>query len=105
MKFTADAHGKRVVVDLKTTRCTSAKAFIESAKKYGYFRQGKTYMLGLGLKEYWIIGIQKEFPYKVFLVCITGPEHVREMKYVEKELEFLLYFYKSYGNPNWKKAA
>src|SRR5687767_3396565 len=71
MKFTADAHGKRVAVDLKTTICGSKKDFVKSAIKYGYFRQGLTYMKGLSLKEYWIIGIQKVFPYKVYLVCIT----------------------------------
>lgn len=102
LKYTPDGHGKKIIIDLKTTRCSSARAFFESAIKYGYFRQGKTYMLCLGLKEYWIIGIQKERPYKVYLICITDPRNAVELRYAELELEFLLYFYKHYGNPNWK---
>lgn len=103
IKLTPDAHGQRIMMDLKTTICSNLEEFVDSAIEYGYFRQGKTYSLAVGTKEYWIVGIQKEPPYRVFLVLINGPEYRETMRYVEQELAFLLYFYKNYGNPNYKK--
>lgn len=103
IKFTPDAHGKKIMLDLKTTSCRNRAVFIESAFEYGYFRQGRTYGKALGINEYWIIGIQKQAPYNVFLVLIT--EYKEWIDYVDKELEFLLYFYKHYGKPNFKRKA
>lgn len=103
IKLTPDARGNATMMDLKTTICSTLESFVESAFAYGYFRQGKTYCLAVGTKEYWIVGIQKESPFKIYLVLITGPEYKDEMRYVEQELAFLLYFYKNYGNPNYKR--
>jgi hypothetical protein len=103
LKFTPDAHGSRikVMVDLKTTVCANYKSFLKSCFEYGYFRQGRTYGTALGIKEYWIIGIQKQPPYQVYLVLIT--DHKELIHYVDRELQFLLYFYRYYGKPKFKK--
>lgn len=101
--YTPDARGLKVCVDPKTTILSNKEDFVKAAFKYGYYRQGVAYCLALGLKEYWIIGIQKVFPHKVYLIPIF--EDKLAISYCEQELEFLLYFYKNYGNPNWKKAA
>lgn len=103
INFTPDANGPTIVIDLKTTARDTFIKFLESCFKYGYFRQGKTYSLALGrsIKEYWIIGIEKNPPHKVYLVLIN--EHKDWMNYVEHELAFLLYFYGNYGKPNYKR--
>lgn len=101
IKFTPDAHGRKVMIDLKTTVCSSLNEFKKKAFEYGYFRQGRTYGTALHISEYWIIGIQKTPPYKVFLILLT--EHKEDVHYVDRELQFLLYFYKYYGKPNFKR--
>lgn len=103
--FTPDAHGMTSVEDLKTTRCRTFADFIRSAIEYGYFRQRETYIpalhvKGFPVKAYWIIGIQKQAPWTVFHVHTN--QYVEACAYAKNELEFLLYFYKHYGNPNWK---
>lgn len=98
--YTPDAHGPKICVDPKTTVLADLQSFAIAALGYGYYRQGVQYSLALGVKEYWIIGIQKFAPFKVFLIPIF--EDKATIKYCEQELEFLLYFYKHYGNPNWK---
>lgn len=105
--YTPDAHGSVIMADLKTTVCRTFKDFIQAAFEYGYFRQGKQYGMAVGTREYWIIGIRKNPPYKVFLIPTHDKEYKLAMNYVERELEFLLYFFQNYGNPNykWKKAA
>jgi len=106
VNLTPDANGLTIIIDLKTTACDSFDKFLASCIKYGYFRQGKTYSIalratGLSIKEYWIIGIEKNLPHKVFLVHIN--EYKEWMTYVERELEFLLYFYNGYGKPNYRR--
>lgn len=98
IRFTPDADGK-LILDWKTTTCADQESFERSAFKYGYFRQGETYSRALGLKEYWIIGIQKFPPYRVFPVPIFDKVFKSQMSYVAAELEFLLYFYSRYGKP------
>lgn len=101
--FTPDAHGTKHIVDLKTTICANQAAFVESAIKYGYFRQGVTYMLATGIKQFYIIGVQKKYPYSVYIVWLQSPEFKDIINYVTEELKFLLYFYQNYGSPNYKK--
>jgi hypothetical protein len=100
MRYTPDAHGLRrpiKILDAKTTACNTLKDFEESAKQYGYFRQGDTYSLALKASEFWDIGISKSPPYKVFPVLIQNDKEF--MRYVREELKFLLYIFKHYGNP------
>lgn len=101
VNFTPDAHGVIVMADLKSTVCRTLKEFITKAIEYGYFRQGYQYSVAVGVKEYWIIGIQKQSPYKVFLTPLH--DHKGILEYVKRELEFLLYFYLNYGDPNYKR--
>lgn len=101
IKFTPDANGKTKIIDLKTTACRSLKDFVAKAFEYGYFRQGKTYLLATGLKEFYIIGIQKAYPFDVYIIWLQSPEYRDRMNYVEQELDFLLYFYQNYGNPKY----
>jgi len=88
------------ISDLKSTVCGSLQEFVEKAFTYGYFRQGVTYLKGTGYKEYYIIGIQKQAPFSVFIVYLQDPQFRSIMRYCEKELEFLLYIFKHYGKPN-----
>lgn len=97
MHYTPDAHGKRLGGDLKTSATTTKEDFLASAFKYGYFRQGITYSIPLGLKEFWILGVGKARPWPVFPVLIQHyPEYLR---YARQELHFLLYTFKNYGHP------
>lgn len=99
ISYTCDGSGKLIIIDLKTSSTNSLSAFVDSAIKYGYFRQGLTYMKCENKKEYWIIGIQKTPPYQVYLVYLQAKEHKETMEYMEAELSFLLYFYQRYGYP------
>lgn len=45
--------------DLKSTSCTSEKQFIESSRKYGYFRQAWVYSKMRGYKTFGFTGIEK----------------------------------------------
>lgn len=81
--------------DLKTTNCKSLNEFIKKALEYGYVRQGVTYKKGAKLKSFYFIGVQKTPPYNVYLMNLA--DFSEEEAYAERELEFLLYFYKHYG--------
>lgn len=98
-QFTPDAvKAKKTGIDLKTTVCNELEKFIEKAFEYGYFRQGITYMAAHkpALQEFIIIGICKIYPHKVFIVDIL--QFKDKILYCKQELNFLLYFYKNYGN-------
>lgn len=87
-------HRKRGA-DLKTTNAKNLEDFISKAIDFGYFRQGETYKVAEGLKDFVFIGIQKEPPFNVYILDVSlYPE---EVKYAQQELEFLLYFYQNYG--------
>jgi len=101
--LTPDIEQSTTISDLKTTKCQTLAEFIIAAFEYGYFRQGKTYLVSRNLKDYFIIGIQKvKKKPKIFIVYIN--EHKEFMHYVEAELAFLLYFYSRYGRPIWKRS-
>jgi len=99
LSYTCDGFGKSLILDLKTSSTTSMKAFVDSAIKYGYFRQGLTYMKATGINQYYIIGIQKSAPYQVYIVHLQSPTYKDLMVYIEAELNFLLFFYQYYGYP------
>lgn len=86
---------KKTGADLKTTACKTYQDFLDSAIKYGYFRQGKTYKLGARLSHFYFIGVSKLPPHPVFILYVN--DHPEEEAYAEQELKFLLYFYKHYG--------
>lgn len=87
-------HRKRGA-DLKTTNAKNLEDFISKAIDFGYFRQGETYKVAEGLKDFVFIGIQKEPPFNVYILDVSlYPE---EVKYAQQELEFLLYWYANYG--------
>jgi hypothetical protein len=96
--YTPDGLHKRGkwIIDLKTTVCSNEFIFWKKAVEYGYVRQGITYCTATGVKEYYIIGIQKVYPFKVFIHRLK--DYPEQVKYAEQELKFLLYFYKNYGS-------
>lgn len=105
--FTPDAWDrakKKLMLDLKTTVCRTLADFVQKAFEYGYFRQGRTYMVATGVKTYYLVGIQKAPPYNVYIVWLQSPEFIDWMDYVNEELKFLLYFYQNYGSPSYKKT-
>lgn len=97
LQYTPDAvKEKKIGIDLKTTVCNNFGSFIYAAFGYGYYRQGATYSRAANLTDFFIIGIQKAYPYKVMVVHIST--HKDKMEYANNELDFLLYFYKNYGD-------
>lgn len=60
-----NADGKKVLIDLKTTRDSSLEAFRRSAYNYGYDRQAAFYLDGFDADEFWFLVIEKENPYRV----------------------------------------
>ncbi len=102
VNFILDIHQKHLKrgADLKTTSCTSDAAFVESAIKYGYFRQAATYMRCAKLESFLFIGVQKVAPHKIYLLEVT--DYPDELKYAREELNLLLYIFKHYGKINTK---
>jgi hypothetical protein len=83
--------------DLKTTDCNTQRDFENKIRTYGYVRQGLTYKLAAQLKFFYFVGIQKFAPYNIFIVDLDAAKFKTDLLYAEKELQFLLYFYKNYG--------
>jgi hypothetical protein len=107
-KFIVDINGVPVAVvldskqpplkrgfDLKTTSCKNQKTFVEKGNSIGYPRQGLTYVKAAKLKQFYFVAIDKEPPHNIYIYNLN--DYPNELKYAEKELEFLLYFYKHYG--------
>lgn len=57
--------GKKILVDLKTTKDSSIESFRRSSWSYGYDRQAAFYMDGFEADEFWFIVIEKESPYRM----------------------------------------
>ena len=97
ISFILDIHRKaeRVGADLKTTGVRCLAEFVDKARQYGYFRQAVTYMKAANLKTFYFIAVTKTTAPKVFIFCVN--DYPEELAYAERELEFLLYFYKHYG--------
>jgi hypothetical protein len=66
--------------DLKSTSCTSEKQFIESSRKYGYFRQGWIYSQMKKYKSFGFTGIQKALKNpKIFRFAVQDfPHYLQE---------------------------
>jgi hypothetical protein len=87
---------KSVGADLKTTTCNSLAQCVEKSLEFGYFNQGLVYKKCARLKHFYFVFIQKNEPHNIFILDVSKyPEHE---SYAERELEFLLYFYRNYGN-------
>lgn len=86
--------------DYKTTNCTTLEDFVAKAILFGYPRQGKTYLIGAQVKQFYFIGVSKIKPHDIFIFNLA--DHPEEERYAEQELKFLLYFYKYYGVPIFK---
>lgn len=105
MAFILDIKKPQILTgaDLKTTNCSNFNQCLEKAITLGYFRQAVVYKKCAKLKHFYFIFIQKEEPHDIFLLDVSMyPEHEH---YAERELEFLLYFYKHYGNFIEKKIG
>lgn len=85
----------RTGADLKTTNARSEKEFIEKAKEFGYFRQAITYIRANNLKKFYFIAVTKNHNPKIYVLDVH--DYPEELAYAEKELAFLLYFFKHYG--------
>lgn len=81
--------------DLKTTACVTYADCVAKSVLYGYTKQRNIYKKVKNLKEFYFIFISKRFPHNIFII---GDKDFKPYEaYAEKELEFLLYFYKHYG--------
>jgi hypothetical protein len=96
--------------DPKTTSTINEQSFIESrVTNMAICDRGFLYCLITGAKEFYFFGVQKKYPYTVYM-CLDltrGEAHSIEYDYYYNELMFLLYVYKNYGLPiiGGKKAA
>lgn len=91
-----DQEGEDTGSDLKSTTATT---YADCAKKYvefGYVKQGFLYKKLAKRKNFFLIFISKIPPHPIFI--LNTADFKKEERYAEKELEFLLYFYKHYGN-------
>ncbi len=64
MKLDGEARSIKTGWDLKTTACTTEKAFIESIDVFDYDRQGAFYMDGADLDYFWFTGVGKQIDKK-----------------------------------------
>lgn len=83
--------------DLKTTDCNTQQQFEDTIRRYGYIRQGLTYVLAAKLKQFYFVGINKTAPYNIFIVDLNDKKFATDLLYAKEELKFLLYLYKNYG--------
>ena len=86
-----DALGGLILTDLKTTQDASVDAFQASIFNYGYHRQGAMYLraaraVGLDIKHYSIIAIEKEAPYGCNVFSLS-PEAIAQG---DREIDDLL---------------
>ena len=97
MSYILDAEQEHCGVgsDLKTTTSKTWIDCMRRAIQYGYPKQSKLYKLFRKLKQFYFIFIDKYPPHGIYI--ISSKEFKAEEKVAEKEVEFLLYFYKHYG--------
>jgi hypothetical protein len=95
LAFILDAKNFPIGSDLKTTKSKSLKECIKKALEYGYHKQAFIYKKLSGVKEFFFIFIDKDEPHEIYIV--NSKDFKEHNKYAEKEVEFLLYFYKHYG--------
>ena len=75
--FTLNMRGKLdffiagMVVDLKSTACTSQKAFENACEQFGYYRQMWLYCKLTNVKRAMIFGVSKAKPHDVFIVKLA----------------------------------
>lgn len=91
-----DQEEQSIGADLKSTSCKTYESCVASFIKYGYIKQGIIYKKIAKRKRFYFIFVGKEKPYPIFILD-TAMFKKMEVLY-EKEIEFLLYFYKTYGN-------
>lgn len=98
MSYLLDAHlvGQRIGSDLKTTAATTWIDCKNRAIELGYATQAYVYITLAKLKEFYFVFVNKQSPHQVFI--ISSKEFKKEMEIAAKELEMILWWYKSYGN-------
>lgn len=82
--------------DLKSTACKTLEDCKKKFVLYGYVSQGVLYKKLTNRKNFFFIFISKHAPYDIFI--LNTADFKKEEAYAEKELKFLTYFYKHYGN-------
>jgi hypothetical protein len=98
MSYILDIHKPKIATgaDLKTTTAKTYHDCLERAIDYGYPKQARIYRRLAKVKEFYFIFICKLAPYEVFI--IDSAEFKGMDKCIDDELEFLIHFYKFYGN-------
>jgi hypothetical protein len=81
--------------DLKSTKAKSENAFIEACTNFGYFGECKLYEKIANLEDFYIIGVQKEKPYKVYVIPIN--DFSIEVEEQFEELQMLTEVAKSFN--------
>jgi len=85
----------RIGSDIKTT---TAKTFIDCKNRalaYGYPKQSFVYKQMENLREFYFIFVDKFPPHSIYI--ISSNEFKEQEKAAAKELEFLLWWYKTFG--------
>ncbi len=83
--------------DLKSTSCTTQIEFETKCRELGYIIQGLIYKMASNLKNFYFVGVSKTAPHNIFIVDIDSMQFKSDVAYAQKELKFLLYFYRCYG--------
>lgn len=91
-KGKADYVGQDYIVDLKTTRDCSIQGFLDSCKKYGYFRQSAFYCDAFGVTTFYFIAIEKTSPY-IMNIFMVHPKRLDDGRF---EYQTILTRYKKY---------
>lgn len=90
--YIKNEHGRKIIVDIKTTQDHSERAFRNSCVKYGYDRQSAFYLDGFDADEFWFIVIEKTDPFDIG-VYMCGDEF---LKYGREKYQNLLDLYNYY---------
>lgn len=86
-----DAYLSDISIDIKTTECKSKQQFIEACKWFEYDRASWWYSAVSKTRKSWIIGVEKNYPYKVYFVDC---EKDLNMNVVGRDkAEYLAYIY------------
>jgi hypothetical protein len=80
------------LIDIKTTSDIRQDAFVDSCKKYGYYRQAAMYLEMFDKKRFGFLVVEKKAPYKVAFYEVTE-ESIQQGR---EELYVLLEEYKHY---------
>lgn len=80
--------------DLKTTGAKNKEQFLKGARSFGYFGQEYIYKNVSGVANFYIIAVQKEEPYEVFI--FNASDYPEDQRKAKEKVDFLAYVFKNH---------